>query len=188
MLEGQNVHLRTVKEGDLVALYAHLDSVKLKGEYLASDLLSEHQFRLSFYETGFWSEEKGTLLVVQGDRLVGALWFERQIFLDCLDLHFFIFLVKDRNKGLMKEALALFTIYLFATKKIERLQISVPDYSKAALRVAQKCGFQFEGIARSAFFHRGSYLDLCIYSLLRSECIPKPLENLDIRLSQSPGS
>lgn len=170
MLEGQNVHLRTVKESDLVEVYAFLDSIRLKGEYLASDLLSEHQFRLAFYETGFWSEEKGTLLLTKGDRLVGAIWFEKQTHFDCLDLHFYIFRPEDRRKGLMKEALVLFATYLFATKKIERLQISIPDYSKAALRVAQKCGFQFEGIARSAFFHRGAYLDLCIYSLLRAEC------------------
>lgn len=170
MLEGQAIHLRTVKEGDLGELYAYLDSIRLKGEYLVSDLLSEHQFRLSFYETGFWSEEKGTLLLTQEGRLVGAIWYEKQTFFDCLDLHFYVFRKEDRGKGVMKEALTLFCAYLFATKKVERLQISIPDYSKAALRVAQKCGFQFEGIARSAFFHRGAYLDLCIYSLLRSEC------------------
>lgn len=170
MLESQNIHLRTVKEGDLFELYSYFDSIRMKGEYLCSELISEHPFRLKFYETGFWEEDKGTLLLMQGDRLVGAIWFERQTFFDCLDLHFYIFRLEDRGKGMMSEALALFARYLFATKKGERLQISIPDYSKAALRVAQKCGFQFEGIARSALFHRGAYLDLCIYSLLRSEC------------------
>ncbi len=170
MLNGQNVLLRTVKEGDLELLYTYFNSVQLKGEYLSSEILSEHQFRLQFFETGFWEQEKGTLLLMKEERLIGALWFEKQTSFDCLDIHFYIFQPQDRGKGYMKEALALFCAYLFAIKKIERLQISIPDYSKAALRVAQKCGFQFEGIARSAFFHRGQYLDLCIYSLLRSEC------------------
>jgi ribosomal-protein-alanine N-acetyltransferase len=173
MLEGKNLHLRTVKEGDLPALYSYFDSIRMKGEYLSSELLSEHQFRLEFFETGFWSDEKGTLVIIKEDQPVGALWFERQVFFDCLDIHFYIFRTEDRGKGLMKEALELFSSYLFATKKIERLQISVPGYSKAALRVAQKSGFQFEGIARSALFHRGGYLDLCIYSLLRSERVSK---------------
>ncbi len=170
MLEGKNIHLRTVKEVDLTELYAYLDSIRMKGEYLSSELLSEHAFRLQFYETGFWSEEKGTLVIVQENRLVGALWFERQIFFDCLDLHFYIFRSEDRGKGIMSESLPLFCAYLFATKKIERLQISIPDYSKGALKLAQLCGFHFEGIARSALFHRGMYLDLCIYSQLRGEC------------------
>jgi ribosomal-protein-alanine N-acetyltransferase len=169
MLKGKNLYLRTVKEKDLPELYNYLDSTQMKGEYLSSELLSEHQFRLQFFETGFWSEDKGTILLVQDLRIVGAIWFERQAFFDCLNLHFYIFRSEDRGKGLMGEALSLFSFYLFDTRKIERLQISIPDYSKAALRVAQKCGFRFEGIARSALFLRGSYVDLCIYSLLRSE-------------------
>jgi len=169
MLEGKKLHLRTVKEGDLLELFSYFDSIWMKGDYLSSELLSEHQFRLEFFETGFWSEEKGTLLVVKEEKAVGAVWFERHMFFDCLDLHFYIFCDEDRGKGLMKEALSLFTSYLFAVKKVERLQISVPGYSKSALRIAQKCGFQFEGIARSAVFHGGAHLDLCIYSLLRSD-------------------
>lgn len=171
MLEGQNIHLRTVKEADLSELYGYLDSVRLKGEYLPSVLLSEQQFRKAFFETGFWNEEKGMALIVSSDEdLIGAVWYEKQRLFDCLELHYFLFRKESRGKGMMTESLKLFCPYLFATKKIERLQISIPDYSKAAIRVAQKCGFQFEGIARSAFFHRGLYLDVCIYSLLRSEC------------------
>jgi len=170
MIEGQKIHLRCVKEDDLTSLHTYFSSIRMKGEYLSSELLPEHQFRLQFYETGFWTEEKGMLLLIHDSRSVGAIWFEKQAFFDCLDLHFYIFENENRGKGFMKEALLLFSRYLFATKKVERLQISIPDYSKEALRLAQKCRFQFEGIARSAFFHKGAYLDLCIYSLLRSEC------------------
>lgn len=170
MLRGKNLHLRTVKEQDLGNLHSYFDSISMRGEFLKSDLLSFHRFELEFIETGFWKGEKGTLLIEIRDQVIGAIWFERQFFLDCLDIHFYIFQPQHRGKGVMTEVLSLFAAYLFATKKIERLQVSIPDYSKAALRVAQKCGFQFEGIARSSFFHRGKYLDLCIYSLLRSEC------------------
>jgi RimJ/RimL family protein N-acetyltransferase len=171
MIEGRNVHLRTVKEADLPELYGYLDSVRLKGEYLPGGLLSEQRFRTQFYETGFWEEERGTLLIEgKEQRLLGAVWFEPAGAIEGCELRFLIFQVKERGKGLMSEALSLLCPYLFAMKRIERLQIAIPDYSKAALRVSQKCGFQFEGIARSAIFHRGKYQDLCIYSLLRSEC------------------
>ncbi len=171
MLEGKNVHLRTVKEADLSELYNYFDSIRLKGEYLPGGLLSEYQLRREFFETGFWEEEKGMALIEQKKgRVLGAVWFDKMKIFDGYELHFYIFPKEERGKGFMTEALALFCPYLFATKKIERLQISVPDYSKSALRVAQKSGFQFEGIARSAFFHRGNYLDLCVYSLLRAEC------------------
>jgi RimJ/RimL family protein N-acetyltransferase len=152
--------LRTVKESDLSELYTYINSMHLT---------SEHQFRLSFYETGFWTEDKGTLLILHKDQLIGAIWFEKQLPSECLDLRFAIFLPEHRNQGYMTEGLKLAVRYLFATQKTQRLQISVPDYSKPILRLAQKCGFQFEGIARSALFQRGAYVDLCIYSLLRKE-------------------
>lgn len=170
MLEGKVIQLRCVKEEDLSKLYFFFDSIRMKGEYLAADLLSEHQFRLSFYETGFWGQEKGTLLLVRKETVIGAIWFERRALFDCLDLHFYIFAKANRGKGFMSDALSLFSAYLFSTQKIERLQIAVPEYSTSAIRLAQKCGYQFEGIARSALFHRGKYSDLCIYSQIRSEC------------------
>ena len=171
MLEHERFHLRTVKEGDLVELYRYLDSIRHKGEYLPSELLSESQFRTTFHETGFWEKEKGTALIVLPEgRLMGALWYEKEKLFDCLDLRCYIFQREDRGQGIMTLALPLFCRYLFATQKVERLQFAVPDYCKAALHLAKKAGFQFEGIARSSFFHRGKFLDLCIYSLLRTEC------------------
>lgn len=170
MLYGKSLHLRTVKEGELEQLYSYFSSLRLRGEYLSSELVSPHLFRDEYLRTGFWGEDKGTLVLGVEDRVLGAIWFEKQNFLDCLDLHFYVFEKEQRNRGYMSEALGLFSKYLFATKKIPRLQISIPDYSRAAIRVAQKGGYQFEGIARSSFFHRGKYLDLCIYSLLRKEC------------------
>ncbi len=187
MIQGKNVHLRTVKEEDLAEIYVYFDSIRLKGGRLPGGLLSgglssEQRFRARFHETGFWENERGIALIEKKEQglqrgLVGAVWFEPAGLLEGRELRFLIFHKEARGKGIMTEALSLFCLYLFAMMKIERLQILIPDYSETALRVAQKCGFQFEGIARSAFFHRGKYLDLCIYSLLRSEC-SKDIENI----------
>jgi RimJ/RimL family protein N-acetyltransferase len=171
MLKGKKVLLRTVKESDLGGLYNYLNSLKLKGEFSPGGLLSEHRFRRLFEETGFWEEEKGLILVAsEKESMLGTISYEKQPFLDSFELRYFIFRDEDRGQGLMSEALSLFCAYLFAAKPMGRIQISIPGYSQAAIRAAQKTGFQFEGIARSAFFHRGVYVDLCIYSLLRDEC------------------
>ncbi len=168
MLKGSSVLLQTVREADLPELYTHFTSLEQRGPYLPGEVVSEPQFKMEFYEHGFWNEERGILLLHAEDRLCGAIWYEKVE--GGLSLFFYMFRKEDRGKGWMKEAIDLFTAYLFSAKKIERIQIAVPDYCKAALHLAQKCGFQFEGIARSALFHRGRYLDLCIYSLLRGEC------------------
>jgi RimJ/RimL family protein N-acetyltransferase len=37
-------------------------------------------------------------------------------------------------------------------------------------RVAEKCGFTYEGTMRKATFNQGEYHSLRLYSLLREEC------------------
>jgi len=69
----------------------------------------------------------------------------------------------------MSEALSLFTKYLFATQTINRLKLSILPGNLASKRVAEKCGFKYEGAARGAFFHRGRHQDIEEYSLLRHE-------------------
>lgn len=169
MIEGENVQLRTVKEKDLEELYFFFDSIRLKGEYLPQELLSEQKFKNKFYETGFWEEAEGHLVVVSKEKIAGAVWYKKRAGFESLGLYFYMFRAEDRGKGLMTEALSLFTRYLFETRKVERLEILIPNYSKAALRIAEKGRFHFEGILRSALFHRGKYIDLCLYSLIRSD-------------------
>jgi ribosomal-protein-alanine N-acetyltransferase len=157
MSEVQQMFLRCVKEDDLEEL--HL--------YLQHFWPSLHLFRLAYFDAGFWSDEMGMQVLVREDRAVGVIWYEKDKSLDALSLSFHMFKEEDRGKGWMKEALDAFCHYLFATKKVERLQMLIPDYNKAALHLAQSARFQFEGIARRARFERGSYKDVCIYSRLR---------------------
>ena len=55
-----------------------------------------------------------------------------------------------------------------------RYVISLPEATifhsvSCPKRVAEKCGFTFEGVARGAIFHRGANHDLEIYSLVRAD-------------------
>jgi len=75
----------------------------------------------------------------------------------------------SRNKGIMTEAVTLLTKYLFGTKKINRLQLVIMIPNKASKRVAEKCGYKLESIARGAVFHNQENHDLEVWSLLRGE-------------------
>jgi [ribosomal protein S5]-alanine N-acetyltransferase len=63
---------------------------------------------------------------------------------------------------------------LFDTRKIRRLQLTVVVGNLASKRVAEKCGFTREGIARKAVFLRGQNVDLEWFSLLREEAEQQP--------------
>ncbi|MDP6736526.1 MAG: GNAT family protein, partial [Nitrospinaceae bacterium] len=67
----------------------------------------------------------------------------------------------------MTEALTLFTYVLFVSKKINRLELKVIPGNAPSKRVAEKCGYQLEGVNRGAMFLRGDYRDLEVYSILR---------------------
>lgn len=167
MIKGKEFTLRSIRERDLAQLFSYFDPIVQKGQLFFPDLLTEHRFRLQFFETGFWSEKRGVLVMeAQGD-LFGAIWFEKQKLFDGLNLFFHIF---DREKAfLAKEALVLFSSYLFEMRKEDRHQIFIPGYQKGMMRLVQRCGFRFEGIARESLFEGGRYWDQCIYSLLRKD-------------------
>ncbi len=170
-MESKNIILRPLKEKDLEEFFRLKEKMRLSGENLFFDnLSSEFKFKQKFVKTGFWEDQEGSILLLdRKERMLGFISFYKIGFSEMLDLSFFIFSPQDRGKGLMGEALLLFSRYLFSTKKINRLQLHIPNYNRAAMAVAQKCGFSFEGILREALFSKGKYVDLCIYAMLRND-------------------
>ena len=59
--------------------------------------------------------------------------------------------------------------YLFGRKRVNRMQLNIHPGNVASKRVAQKCGFTFEGVMRGCWFHQGEYHDLEVWSLLRND-------------------
>ena len=171
MIQGKDITLRPLHEQDLAVFFSLLGALPLISEFIFKDLISEFKFKKQFEKTGFWEDEKGIIAILNKENnIIGAVFFEPCYPMEAIELRYCIFEEKDRGCGYMKQALKLFSAYLFATKKIHRLQLFIPDYHKASIAVSQKCGYIFEGIARRALFFKGKYIDLCMYSLLRDEC------------------
>ncbi|NGX55918.1 MAG: putative ribosomal N-acetyltransferase YdaF [Candidatus Anoxychlamydiales bacterium] len=170
MIESHLLKIRPIKEKDLDVLYALLEQSILKNEFFPKNIESEYKFKRNFLENGLWDEnDASTIITNLKDEIIGMITYQRAALIDALEIKYIIFNEKNRGRGFMKEALNLFSKYLFSTKQINRLQLAIPDYHRASIAVAQKCGYIFEGIARGALFSKGSYLDLCIYSMLRDE-------------------
>ena len=170
MIEGRNVKIRPLKDKELDHFFSLLEIALIKNEFFPFCIESEYNFKKQFQKTGFWEKTQGLALILNLDNeILGMIAYIKSYFLEALELKYIIFDEKNRAKGYMKESLTLFTTYLFDNKKINRLQLAIPDYHRASIAVAQKCGYTFEGIAREAIFSKGKYLDICIYSLLRKE-------------------
>lgn len=73
------------------------------------------------------------------------------------------------NKGLMSEALAEFIEYGFSNLGIHRIEAHVEPGNVASEMLLLKVGFKKEGLLRERHFYKGSYQNLIIYGLLRTD-------------------
>lgn len=72
------------------------------------------------------------------------------------------------GKGIMTEALAVFTDYVFENFDIERIYAGIFSSNPASAKVLQKAGYQQEGIFKKSLYKNGLFDDELIFSKLRS--------------------
>jgi RimJ/RimL family protein N-acetyltransferase len=63
----------------------------------------------------------------------------------------------------------LLTTYLFNRTKHNRIRLVIHPDNLSSKRIAEKCGYQYEGIARGAWFNRGRNQDVEIHARLRED-------------------
>jgi RimJ/RimL family protein N-acetyltransferase len=180
VIHGKTIQLRTVRETDLDQLYTLLTDVAHRGDFVPLHIPAESVFKRQFHDTGFWNADYGRLLIVTPeDNIVGSIWYFKSIpYFDGVEIGYTMFDPLRRGQGIMTEALSLCTDYLFHSTTIHRVQLIIAEGNIASEKVAQKCGFAYEGTARQAMFARGRRRDMKLYSLLRHEvdrCLPHRL-------------
>ena len=72
------------------------------------------------------------------------------------------------GNGYMPEAVMALSAFAFKHLGIHKLIIKVFDENTASQRVAEKCGFVFEGLLKNHIFAKDAYWDVRYYSKLRS--------------------
>jgi len=176
MLSGKRIVLRTVRESDLPRLYERRANIRNMGDYWPLHMISEFLDQKRFRDTGWWSDDHGSLLVTDhADDILGQINFYKvSSALNALEIGYRLYQPENWGKGYATEAVALFVPFLFEIKTVDRIQAMVLPDNVGSRRVLEKCGFTFEGTLRQALFHHGHNCDAHLYSILRSEC--KPLQ------------
>ena len=184
LVKGKQLYLRTFRYTDLDTVYNLLCDIETYGQYFPIFISSESQLKRDFEQTGFWGEHNGELLICDlSDRLLGMMYFfETAPYTDGYEIGYRLFDNSNSGKGIMTEALMLCTYLLFSVWDIHRLQLKIDPHNHASRRVAQKCGYSVEGVARGVLKLRDVYHDLEVYSILRSEA-PASLDETLTRLS-----
>jgi ribosomal-protein-alanine N-acetyltransferase len=171
MLKGKNIQLRPMREADLDLVYDYHVDIANRGAYFPMGVLAQPVFRKRFQETGFWEKNEGMLLIVTHEgEIVGHIeFFPTVSYLDELELSYHIYTQQHRGQGIATQAVQLMTGYLFDNKKHNRIRLIIHPDNEASKRVAEKCGYKYEGIARGAWFHEGRSQDVAVYALLRED-------------------
>jgi len=79
-------------------------------------------------------------------------------------------LVKDlQGRGIISLCIEKLILHSFKKLKLNRIQIKVAVNNNKSAAIPKRLGFQFEGIERSGEFHQNKFLDLEVYSLIRSD-------------------
>ena len=82
-----------------------------------------------------------------------------------------------RGRGYGSEALMLLEEFVFNRLNLNRLELDVHDYNRAAIRCYLKCGFKEEGRIRKSFYSRGRYTDMILMGILKEEYSNQQKEN-----------
>lgn len=171
MLHGERINLRLVRERDLATLHELETDLDARGSYFPLGLRSERSLRAEFDRNGLWDRDEGQLLITTADdEIVGEIeFFPITHYLVGYEISYQLFGDRHAGHGYTTDAVRLLVGYLFGLKRVNRLQLNIHPDNAASRRVAEKCGFTFEGVMRGAWFHGGTYRDLEIWSLLRDE-------------------
>ncbi len=73
------------------------------------------------------------------------------------------------RKGIMSRCIKAVVKYGFEELRINRIEASVASSNIASRDLLRKCGFELEGFLRQHRFHKGTYLDVYFFSMLRRE-------------------
>lgn len=171
MIQGKKINLRIMLEKDIDTYCDLTNDFMEVGDHFPVIMRTPSETRSVFYETGFFNMAGGRMLIVsKEDEILGFVsYFKTAAYVSGYELGYQIFKSEHRGKGYVSEALKLFSAYLFELYPITRLQICMEKDNLASERVAIKCGFQYEGQMRDAWFVRGKLITNQVYSMIRSE-------------------
>lgn len=171
MIRGKKVNLRSINEEDLIQIKNLHNDINEVGEYAKLSIRSIAQLKKMYHEHGMIKNNLEMLLITdKQNKIVGMIQrVKQQTYSTGYEIGFLIYKNADRRKGYASEALNLFTAYIFESYPIERLELATHIDNIGAQKVAEKCGYSFEGINRKACYIRGVASDLKRYSIIRNE-------------------
>lgn len=170
MLRGRLCTVRHMVNTDVNTFIALANDLPSRGDYYSAQFTSPEIMRKEFIQTGFVTEDKELFVIEDAaHHLVGTIHHFKSRTPLCREIGFRLFDPALAGRGYVTAATGLLVDYLFSAYQYHRLELLMEPNNTGSERVAQKCGFSYEGTLRQAFFLTGKIRDAKLYSLLRPE-------------------
>ncbi|MEX8547725.1 MAG: GNAT family N-acetyltransferase [Mucilaginibacter sp.] len=170
-LNGSCFKLRSWKNGDEVSLLKYADNPNVT-RYLENRFPSPY----TAADAAEWVNAQllqpkpiTNAALTVGDEVVGGIGITLLTDIYCKNARIGYWLGEPFwGKGIMTEALALFTNYIFDEFDVERLVAGIFASNPASAKVLLKAGYQQEGIFKKALYKNGLYDDELIFAKSQS--------------------
>jgi ribosomal-protein-alanine N-acetyltransferase len=170
LLTGSCFQLRSWENGDDVSLLRYADNPKVSfylenrfpSPYTAADAAAWVKLQM------LQPKPVTDLALVIENEVAGGIGITLQNDIYCKNARIGYWLGEPFwGKGIMTEALALFTSYIFEQFEVMRIYAGVFGNNPASAKVLQKAGFQQEATFKKALYKNGLYDDELIFAKLK---------------------
>jgi ribosomal-protein-serine acetyltransferase len=172
LLVDQHIQLRELSHIDVADIFSTIDSERAYlGEWLPFvEFTQEMAFTHSFVDAYLQSDRSSPTFVILFDNtFAGLIGLKDTDKLNCKTEIGYWLSEKYQGKGIVTRSAAKLIEYAFENLNINRIQVRAATGNTKSQRVAERLGFVFEGIERNGEKHARGYVDLNVYSLLKSE-------------------
>ena len=168
-----DVVLRQKQESDSQDFFDYYSDPEVN-KYIMCDIPKTHEEakRELLYWRGVFDRSDGIYFGIatkEEDRLIGAIGLSGwNTYNSRIELSYDL----NRNfwrKGIMTRAVKEVVKYGFKELGVNRIEASVASTNTPSRDLLLKCGFELEGFLKQHRYHRGSYLDVYFFGMLRKD-------------------
>jgi RimJ/RimL family protein N-acetyltransferase len=165
MLVGDRVKIRPANQSDIDDLYNWWNDPDFAGEYAGFFPKTKREIKQLMKDA-----HNFIILTRPGSDKIGFVSYY-PVRTDYLNLYEIGYRIRpnERGRGYTTEAAGLLVDYLFAKRKIERIESVTDVENLPSQRVLEKNGFKREGELKKRFYSDGEYRDEYMYGLLRED-------------------
>lgn len=180
IIKGKSVIIRAIEEKDLEVLWQAINSEDLER------MENGYCFPVSFEGQKKWFEQNGNSTLKDAKLIIEyegkAIGYTNVINIDWKNrvahTGIKIFSREFRNKGLGKDAVMAIMRFCFDELNLNRLEGFILEYNKPSYTLyVDKCGWKVEGKKREYVYKNGSYHDLLMVGILKSDYLQLLKEN-----------